>query len=124
LDKIRRIAAFPPAAAERNATMSEEHHGAISEADFIALGELLDARRRARRSLVWGVLIIAVAGVVSLATYADAQQQAAQTGEGSYYVLWGAMLFGGLKVFRAGRVLWAVSRALRPLRQSRHGGDR
>jgi hypothetical protein len=47
-----------------------------------------------------------VAGLFTLGSYTDAQQHAAQTGEGSYYVLWGAMLFGALKVFRAGRVLW------------------
>jgi hypothetical protein len=51
-----------------------------------------------------------VAGLFTLGSYTDAQQHAAQTGEGSYYVLWGAMLFGALKVFRAGRVLWAVRR--------------
>ncbi len=71
---------------------------------------MTDIRRRAWRSLIWGLVIAFVAGMISLATYADAQTQAAQTGQGSYYVLWGAIAFGLFKAGRAARVLLAIRR--------------
>jgi hypothetical protein len=79
---------------------------------------LADLRRRTRRRAWWrlaiGLVLAAVFGLLSLASYQaaelDAQIAAYQspTGEGSgtYVVLWGPALFGGLMALRAGLVLW------------------
>ncbi len=74
---------------------------------------VLAVRRRAWRALVIGLLLAILGGVVSLATYADAEQQATQTGEGHYYVLWGVMAYGLYKATRAVWVLFRIHRALR-----------
>lgn len=72
------------------------------------LVEAGQVRRHAIRGLVIGLAIAAVAGLITLATYASAQDQAAQTGEGHYYVLWGGIVFGLLRAGRAARVLFKL----------------
>ncbi len=97
--------------------MSEHEHAAPSPELLEALGEFLAVRRRAWRSLVIGLVVAIVAGLVSLGSYgsADAAAQADPTGGGqTYYVLWGAVTFGLLKAGRAARALFQIRKALKP----------
>jgi len=72
------------------------------------------ARRRAWWRLGIGLAILAVASVISLATYSaagqEATQEAARTGEGSgtYFIWWGPMVLGAWMALRAAIVLWRL----------------
>jgi|GEM_PF-2599024 len=69
-------------------------------------------RKVLRRALIWLAVAI-VAGLISLGTYADAQQQALETGSGTYYVWWGPMVLGGWKALRHFWVLGGIAKAQR-----------
>ena len=95
-----------------------EREQAVPYAELAAaIGELLTARRRPRRSLVFGLVIAIVAGLISFGSYAtaDAAVQANPTGGGqTYYVLWGAAAFGVLKAGRAAFSLLEIRKVLNP----------
>ena len=85
---------------------------------LVYLAELREAARIARRRAWWRLalrLVLAVvAGLISLATYSTAGQEAAQeaarTGEGSgtYVVWWGPMAYGGWLALTAVMRLWRL----------------
>jgi hypothetical protein len=97
--------------------MSDSEQAVPSVELLEAIGELLAVRRRARRSLVIGLVIAIVAGLVSLGSYAAADA-AAQTdptaGAQTYYILWGAVAFGVFKAGRAARALFHIRKVLKP----------
>jgi ferric-dicitrate binding protein FerR (iron transport regulator) len=72
---------------------------------------LLAAVQAARRRAWWrvgiGLAVALAAALMSLATYAEAGEQAAQTGTGTYYLWWGPIVFGGWMALRAA---WALFR--------------
>jgi len=78
------------------------------------LEEISRQRRRAWWRLAFGLVIVVVAGLISLGTYATAGQeaarQAAETGSGSasYVVWWGPMAWGGWLTVTAAVRLWRL----------------
>jgi hypothetical protein len=88
----------------------DEGDGITPEQAMGLMFQVAEARHRLRRSLIWGLVWVALGGIVTLATYADAQQQAVSTGEGHYYVMWGLIVFG---LWKAARATWGLIRLRR-----------
>ena len=46
------------------------------------------------KDLVWGIGLLAIGGIVTLATYTSAQ------GGGTHFVMWGLMAYGGFRLIK------------------------
>ncbi len=93
----------PPPELGSPAVMPPPLEGVSDAEDYcLALGQIVQARARAKRSiLIWGILAT-VAALVSLASYAS-------TNPGDRYVLWwGPVVFGVWRMIRAALVLFRL----------------
>jgi hypothetical protein len=88
----------PPAAGDRDELLRSWLDSQGGESTVLA-----HARRALWLRVALGVAIAAVAGLISLATYASAE------GGEIYLVWWGPVLFGGYLSLRAGYALWRMS---------------
>ncbi len=68
---------------------------------------IMAVRQKAIRRVWLGVVLLVVGAGITLSTYNSA---AHNPNGGTYTVMWGLMLVGALMIFRAGRVLYGISR--------------
>ena len=77
---------------------------------MILYAQLLEARNRVRRWFFINLAIAVIGGLLSLATYAS---ESSNPEGGTYYVMWGAIAFGG---FYAAKCAWRWLRCADVLR--------
>ncbi len=77
---------------DRLARGGVQYHEAVSFVDEIDRIRRTQRRNGAHNSIIWGIVILAVAGAITVGSYI-----AAAPG-GTYLITWGAMIWGGIKI--------------------------